>query len=137
MSARLLIAMVCLAVSLGCYRSHAPRSGLPNAVWSDESGAAQSSFTLHCRYDSNVAASMHSLGDDWFYSNVAASMHSLGDDWIIWVNAGKVAADSWKIGIQPYPTAADAQRAAEHYANFYSLCPSKRAMPSRKKIDLP
>ena len=80
---------------------------------------------------------MHSLGDDWFYSNVAASMHSLGDDWIIWVNAGKVAADSWKIGIQPYPTAADAQRAAEHYANFYSLCPSKRAMPSRKKIDLP
>ena len=64
---------------------------------------------------------------DNFAADEAASMHSLEDEWIVTVHAGKVDADSWKIGIQPYPTAADAQRAAEHYVDFYKLCPSQRA----------
>jgi hypothetical protein len=115
MSTRLLIAMMCLAMSLGCYQPHTERSGLPNALWYfDDAG-----FWMESRggqVEARLVCGEH--------RKKVASMHSLGPDWIIRVYAYEVNPESWKLGIQPYSTSLEAERAAERYVDYYKLCPS-------------
>jgi hypothetical protein len=95
-----------LISSLACCHSRAPRSGLPNSFWADESSDDQAWFTLSC-------SSSHER---------IASMHSFGDEWMIWVNI-----DDWRIGTVPYPSVVDAQWAAERYVDSHKLCATGRS----------
>ncbi len=103
-----LVVIGLLMSSLACYHSRAPRSGLPNTFWGDESSQVgdQEWFTLFCNSSKKRIASMHSFGDEW----------------TIWVNT-----DDWRIGTVPYRSVVDAQWAAEHYVDSHKLCPAGRS----------
>lgn len=104
----LLVVIGLLISSLACYHSRAPKSGLPNSFWADESSSEpdQAWFTLFCNSSRERIASMHSFEDAWF----------------IWVNTG-----DWRIGTVPYPSVVDAQWAAEHYVDSHKLCAAGRS----------